>query len=147
LPELSWQKTTYDPPSKFVSTEVEVQLACRLLFVDMEGLNDGRAVKTIVPQVSPRKMVKPLLATVLLRLLKDVIQIIVHASHEATETLIESCANIRAMTKDIYAPAAGETIQIGQHTSTFSISLSDELLLSVKMSRVRKIFLKTITCD
>jgi hypothetical protein len=32
-------------------------MACRLLFVDMEGLNDGRAVKTIVPQVSPRKMV------------------------------------------------------------------------------------------
>jgi hypothetical protein len=23
----------------------------------MEGLNDGRAVKTIVPQVNPRKMV------------------------------------------------------------------------------------------
>jgi cleavage and polyadenylation specificity factor subunit 2 len=32
-------------------------MACRLLFVDMEGLNDGRAVKTIVPQVNPRKMV------------------------------------------------------------------------------------------
>jgi cleavage and polyadenylation specificity factor subunit 2 len=26
--------------------------------VDMEGLNDGRAVKTIVPQVNPRKMVR-----------------------------------------------------------------------------------------
>lgn len=37
---------------------MEIQLACRLLFVDMEGLNDGRAVKTIVPQVNPRKMVR-----------------------------------------------------------------------------------------
>lgn len=37
--------------------DVDVQLACRLLFVDMEGLNDGRAVKTIVPQINPRKMV------------------------------------------------------------------------------------------
>lgn len=46
-----------EPPSKFITTEVEVQLACRLLFVDLEGLNDGRAVKTIVPQVNPRKMV------------------------------------------------------------------------------------------
>ena len=36
---------------------MEVQLACRLFFVDLEGLNDGRAVKTIVPQVNPRKMV------------------------------------------------------------------------------------------
>jgi hypothetical protein len=37
--------------------DIDVQLACRLLFVDMEGLNDGRAVKTIVPQINPRKMV------------------------------------------------------------------------------------------
>jgi len=88
-----------------------------LLFVDMEGLNDGRAVKTIVPQVNPRKM------------------IIVHSPAGATNTLIESCANIRAMTKDIHAPATGESVQIGQQTNTFSISLSDELLSTIKMSR------------
>jgi cleavage and polyadenylation specificity factor subunit 2 len=50
-------KAHQDPPSKFISSQVEVQLACRLLFVDLEGLNDGRAVKTIVPQINPRKMV------------------------------------------------------------------------------------------
>ncbi|KII94901.1 hypothetical protein PLICRDRAFT_33730 [Plicaturopsis crispa FD-325 SS-3] len=111
------RKAIREPPSKYVSSEIEVQLACRLLFVDMEGLNDGRAVKTIVPQVNPRKM------------------IIVHAPSSATDVLVESCANIRAMTKDIYAPIVGESVQIGQHTSSFSISLSDELLASVKMSR------------
>ncbi|KAF8639809.1 hypothetical protein AX17_001068 [Amanita inopinata Kibby_2008] len=111
------KKTTREPPSKYVSSVVEVQMASRLLFVDMEGLNDGRAVKTIVPQVNPRKM------------------IIVHASPSSTDTLIESCANIRAMTKDIYAPAVGESIQIGQQTNSFSISISDELLASLRMSR------------
>ena len=40
------------------------------------------------------------------------------------------------MTKDIYAPSQGESIQIGQNTNSFSISLSDELLASIKMSRV-----------
>lgn len=40
------------------------------------------------------------------------------------------------MTKEIYAPAQGETVQIGQQTNSFSISLSDELLASIKMSRV-----------
>ena len=54
---MSSQKAPREPPSKFVSANVEVQLACRLLFVDLEGLNDGRAVKTIIPQVNPRKMV------------------------------------------------------------------------------------------
>jgi cleavage and polyadenylation specificity factor subunit 2 len=47
-----------EPPSKFIVDRVDVQLACRLLFVDLEGLNDGRAVKTIVPQINPRKMVR-----------------------------------------------------------------------------------------
>ncbi|EGO02177.1 hypothetical protein SERLA73DRAFT_86401 [Serpula lacrymans var. lacrymans S7.3] len=111
------KKIVREPPSKFVTSDVEIQLACRLLFVDMEGLNDGRAVKTIVPQVNPRKM------------------IIVHAPDSATSALIDSCANIRAMTKDIYAPSTGETIRLGQQTNTFSILLSDELLNTLKMSR------------
>lgn len=50
-------KVQEEPPSKFITSRIEVQLACRLLFVDLEGLNDGRAVKTIVPQINPRKMV------------------------------------------------------------------------------------------
>lgn len=40
------------------------------------------------------------------------------------------------MTKDIFTPAAGESVQIGQQTNSFSISISDELLASLKMSRV-----------
>ncbi|KAH7887585.1 beta-lactamase-like protein [Phlebopus sp. FC_14] len=111
------QAVVREPPSKYVSSEIEIQLACRLLFVDMEGLNDGRAVKTIVPQVNPRKM------------------IVVHASTAAADVLVESCAQIRTMTKNIHAPASGETVQIGQQTNSFSISLSDELLSTIKMSR------------
>ncbi|KAF8897717.1 beta-lactamase-like protein [Infundibulicybe gibba] len=112
------KKAIREPPSKFVSSEIEVQMACRLLFVDMEGLNDGRAVKTIVPQINPRKMVNNCTCP-----------------PKCYDALIESCANIRAMTKDIFAPCVGECIQIGQQTNSFSISISDELLTSMKMSR------------
>lgn len=63
-------------------------------------------------------------------------QIIVHAPSSATDTLIESCNGIRSMTKDIFAPDVGETIQIGQQTNSFSINISDELLASLKISRV-----------
>jgi len=103
-------------PSKFVAETVRVRLACQMFFVDMEGLNDGRAVKTIVPQVNPRKM------------------IIVRASSEATDALIQSCGSIRAMTKEIFAPSEGESLTIGQQTNTFTISLSDQLLDSIVMS-------------
>ncbi|KDQ20588.1 hypothetical protein BOTBODRAFT_100390 [Botryobasidium botryosum FD-172 SS1] len=109
--------TPPEPPSKFITEEIDIRLACKLFYVDLEGLNDGRAVKTIIPQVNPRKM------------------ILVHASPEATEALLTSCRSIRSMTKDVFAPAAGESITIGQNTTTFAISLSDELLTSVKMSR------------
>ena len=40
------------------------------------------------------------------------------------------------MTKDIFAPTVGETIQIGQQVNSFSISISDEMLKSLRMSRV-----------
>ncbi|KAI0031665.1 beta-lactamase-like protein [Vararia minispora EC-137] len=111
------KKAPEEPPSKFISTPVNVQLACRLLYIDLEGLNDGRATKAIIPQVNPRKMV------------------IVHAPQSGTNALIETCANIRTMTKDIYAPGLGDEVQIGQQTNSFSVSLSDELLASVRMSR------------
>ena len=56
-----------EPPSKYVTMNVDVQLACRLLFVDLEGLSDGRAVKTIIPQVNPRKMVRCLQTNIYMR--------------------------------------------------------------------------------
>lgn len=131
------QKVPREPPSKFVSRDVDVQLACRLLFVDLEGLNDGRAVKTIIPQVNPRKMVRISVERGPRADNNHLPQIIVHASPAATDHILESCARIRAMTTDIYAPSAGEGIQIGQYTNSFSISLSDELLASLQISKVR----------
>lgn len=136
LPADPFQNAPREPPSKFVTSTVEVQLACRLLFVDLEGLNDGRAVKTIVPQIHPRKMVGVCSRFPLRDGSPDLLKIIVHATPDATNALIQSCGDIRAMTKDIYVPSQDETVQIGQQTNTFSISLSDEVLASIKMSRV-----------
>ena len=64
------------------------------------------------------------------------VKVIVHGGPAATEAFLESCASIRTMTKDIYAPAEGESVQIGQNTNSYSISLSDQMLASVRMSRV-----------
>lgn len=64
------------------------------------------------------------------------VKVIVHGGPAATEAFLESCASIRTMTKDIYAPTEGESVQIGQNTNSYSISLSDQMLASVRMSRV-----------
>jgi cleavage and polyadenylation specificity factor subunit 2 len=58
FPERNIQVQEANVPSKFVVNYVEVPLHCQAFYVDMEGLNDGRAIKTIVPQVNPRKMVR-----------------------------------------------------------------------------------------
>lgn len=44
------------------------------------------------------------------------------------------------MTKDIFTPDVGESVQIGQQTNSFSINISDELLASLKISQVGSIF-------
>lgn len=111
------KKSQAEPPMKTVTHTVDLQLACSVMFVDMEGLNDGRAVKTIVPQVHPRKM------------------ILVNSPADATKALVESCSQIRTMTQDVYYPGDGETISIGQQTKSFSISLSESLLAELKMSQ------------
>jgi len=67
----------------------------------------------------------------------DHLQILVHAQDHATDALIEACSNIRSMTKNIFAPRNGESVQIGHQTNSFSINISDELLGSLKKSRVR----------
>ncbi|KAG9039624.1 hypothetical protein FRB95_009205 [Tulasnella sp. JGI-2019a] len=119
------KKAPAEPPSKFITEEIKVHIACQMMYIDLEGLNDGRAVKTIVPQVNPRRM------------------IVVHASTEAADGLVESSSSIRAMTQQIFTPAIGESVTIGQHTKTFSISLADTLLASLNMSRVRFTLLET----
>ena len=130
-------------PSKFVVEQVEVPLNCQLLYVDMEGLNDGRAIKTIVPQVNPRRMVRYqhlLISRTRILIFRKPSQIIVHASEPATEALIASCSSIRTMTKEIYHPAAGETLTIGQQTNTYTIALSDQVLDNVTLSRVSDLY-------
>jgi hypothetical protein len=45
------------------------------------------------------------------------------------------------MTKDIFTPDVGESVQIGQQTNSFSINISDELLASLKLSQVCFMFI------
>lgn len=44
-------------PFKFVEETIQLNIKCRIHYVDMEGLSDGRSIKTIVPMVMPRKLV------------------------------------------------------------------------------------------
>lgn len=55
---LALQQEKPEPPHKYVVDRVEVPLQASVFVVDMEGLSDGRALKTILPQINPRKLVR-----------------------------------------------------------------------------------------
>ena len=46
-----------EKPMKYITTEQDVEIQCQLRYVDLEGLSDGRSMKTILPQIAPRKLV------------------------------------------------------------------------------------------
>ncbi|CAG8500288.1 3142_t:CDS:2 [Acaulospora colombiana] len=45
-------------PTKYVSYSQNINFRCQIRFIDLEGTNDGRSLKTIVPQVQPRKLLE-----------------------------------------------------------------------------------------
>lgn len=46
-----------DAPTKTVVTLVETPLSCAVTYIDLEGRSDGRAIKTVIKDLQPRKLV------------------------------------------------------------------------------------------
>lgn len=130
-----------DPPHKYVVEQVEVHLRCSLFVVDMEGRTDGRAIKTILPQINPRKLVRSLLVPFTLGTLVadalDPAQVIVDGSPTAVADLESACRAVSTMTDEIFTPQVDQCITIGEESRNFSVRLGDSIMASLKLSRVR----------
>lgn len=104
-------------PSKFVSERLALRLECQVAFIDLEGLNDGRALKTLVPQLHPRRL------------------ILVNADRATSKDMLASLNAVRSMTRECHAPALGVPVRIGELTNAFTVSLGEGLLASLHLSR------------
>ncbi|KAM0790221.1 hypothetical protein ACM66B_005534 [Microbotryomycetes sp. NB124-2] len=109
---------TVEPPHKYVVEVVQVPLRCLLLAIDMEGASDGRALKTILPQINPRKLV------------------IVGGSPTDVADLAAACKDVPSMTQDIFTPNVDESLRLGEEAQNFSIRLGDSIMASLRLSRV-----------
>ncbi|KAK0528605.1 hypothetical protein OC842_004492 [Tilletia horrida] len=105
------------PPTKFSSETVEVAFKCKLAFIDMEGLNDGKAHKLLIPQLFPRRLV------------------LVNGDEPTRRDMLDSMRAVKGFTKEITAPTKGVTVRIGEHTHSFTVNLGDGILQALKMSR------------
>ncbi|KAI8324141.1 hypothetical protein GQ54DRAFT_244893, partial [Martensiomyces pterosporus] len=107
-------------PTKLLKEERQVQLKCRLSFIDLEGRSDGRSVRNILVQIEPKRLV------------------IVHGSNEGTQMLADYCRDPEvAVTKEIYTPGIGEIVNVSSGANAYSVKLTDALLSRVQFSKVQ----------
>lgn len=118
-------KQAPEPPSKYVSEEVGVEMKAMIGFVDMEGLHDGQSIKTIISDLQPRKLVCRI--CVLLFHSNMLHQIIVRSSKESTQDLISFLGSATGFTKEIFSPSLTEEIKIGEHVQSYSLTLGDSV--------------------
>ena len=111
------QKEKEAAPSKFVVGTVTLQIQCGLAYVDMDGLNDARALKTLLPQLHPRRL------------------IMVNADSTTREDMRLSLHSVKAMTKDIWAPCLGFSVSIGESTVALTVNLGDTLVSGLRLSQ------------
>ncbi|KAJ5072069.1 cleavage and polyadenylation specificity factor subunit 2 [Anaeramoeba ignava] len=99
-------------PVKFVEEQIQLQLLCKVKFVDLEGRSDGKSVKNIISHVKPRKLV------------------IVHGAEQETSHLSEYL-NYLNTSNSILAPRCDETMDISSNTNMVKAAFSDEFLQSL----------------
>ncbi|KAI3624340.1 hypothetical protein CBS14141_002768 [Malassezia furfur] len=99
-----------EPPSKFVVEPLRVAVRCHVMFVDMQGLNDGRALKMLLPQLQPRRL------------------ILVNGDAPTNADLYAMLSALRGFHSELFLPAPGTTVRIGERTHSYSVKLADTLL-------------------
>uniref|UniRef100_V5E4M5 Cleavage and polyadenylation specificity factor subunit 2 n=2 Tax=Kalmanozyma brasiliensis (strain GHG001) TaxID=1365824 RepID=V5E4M5_KALBG len=104
-------------PSKYITEDVTLKLSCRVAFIEMSGLNDGRALKTLIPQLHPRRLV------------------MVNGDTRTNEDMTAVLGAIKSLTAEVYAPRWMESVQIGQVTNAFTVQLGEALLSGLQLSR------------
>ncbi|KAJ1819193.1 hypothetical protein LPJ75_001244 [Coemansia sp. RSA 2598] len=106
-------------PTKPIKEEMRVHLNCLLGFVDMEGRADGTSASSILVQIMPKRVV------------------IVHGTASSTQALAEYCRDPQVpVTKEIYTPGIGETLNVSSGFNAYKLKLTDALFKQVSMRDV-----------
>ncbi|KAJ9479299.1 Cleavage factor two protein 2 [Pseudozyma hubeiensis] len=104
-------------PSKYVTEHVSINVACKVAFIDMSGLNDGRALKTLVPQLHPRRL------------------IMVNGDARTNADMLRVLEAIKSLTRDVFAARWMQSVEIGQVTNAYTVQLGEGLLAGLELSR------------
>ncbi|OAV89059.1 hypothetical protein PTTG_08562 [Puccinia triticina 1-1 BBBD Race 1] len=107
-----------EPPSKFVASTETIEVKCSVLTIDLDGKADGRALKTIIPQINPKTVV------------------LINGSTTSNADFANSVAGLPAFTTQVFSPKVGEQGTFGHDTKSFSVRLGDSIMNSLRFSEV-----------
>ncbi|KAG0034806.1 cleavage and polyadenylation specificity factor subunit 2 [Podila clonocystis] len=105
-------------PSKYVSSEEDVIIRCKVRYVDLEGRSDESAMQTILQAIAPKKL------------------ILIHGTEDKTAALSDAYLSMSDMTREIYTPSVGEILNVSEVTNMYKIHLTDALLSSLNFSKL-----------
>jgi hypothetical protein len=110
-----------DSPFKWLVRELELPVCCSVRCVDLEGLSDGRSLKAIVTQLTPRR-------AVFVR--GDEASVASMSSYCVAHSPIASTAVSGSVggRQSVFAPALGEAVDGSSHSSVFTVRLAEALL-------------------
>ena len=106
-------------PDKWVPEVVRLQVNCQRVFLDFEGLSDGRSMKTILSNILPKKLV------------------LVRGSDECVDLIKQFCLSSADLTKDVFSPHRNEWIDVSSATNIYPIKLTDALFSALNIYKVR----------
>lgn len=125
-------------PTKYVSEQITLTVACTIAFVDCAGLSDGDSMKRLVKDVEPRLVVLVAGSTEetehFRAHLVDTLFAAPLVSSRKVETL--SSGEDAAAASAIFCPGSMETVDITSHTSVYELVLRDSLVAGLAWSKV-----------
>jgi len=119
-PESAEAKAQSDVPTKLEPFRERVVVMCRVGYLDMEGLIDGKSMRLMLNNIQPRKLV------------------LVRSTPQYTQDLTDFCKK-KFHCEQVFAPDKGECVDMSSNTSIFQASLRDSLFQSLRFRSVREL--------
>lgn len=119
-------------PTKFIESLVDLEVKCKIMYIDLQGLIDGRALSIVLPQLAPRRLV--LVNT------PQPIAPVPSGKAEAgvlpstpTGQFISSLLSSKDFTREVFAPSLGQEIVIGAQVKSFDVRLGEGVLEATRL--------------
>eukprot|EP00953_Heterococcus_sp_UTEX-ZZ885_P036785 18933-Heterococcus_DN1.PRE.1 len=136
-------------PTKLASEDREIEVRCRVAYIDMEGLSDGRSIKNLISTVGPKQLVIVGGGSSSVNALGD------HAREKRAygKRLVSALINALVLMNKlaisdlrVFAPASGEQVTVSLDTDVFDVLLHDALYTKLRWHSLKGYELAQIDC-